>query len=65
MGRKKKYHDNDDYESRLWDKLMNNPYDYEDDDEDDDDDDWPPYGCLACGNPAYPKCTTSCKMFDD
>ena len=24
-----------------------------------------PPGCLACGNPAYPACKTSCPMFDD
>lgn len=22
-------------------------------------------GCAACGNPAYPKCMSSCPMFDD
>lgn len=22
-------------------------------------------GCAACGNPAYPKCKTSCPLFDD
>lgn len=22
-------------------------------------------GCRACGNPAYPKCKTSCPLFDD
>lgn len=22
-------------------------------------------GCAACGNPAFPNCTTSCPMFDD
>lgn len=30
----------------------------------DDEDDVPP-GCRACGCPAYPKCKTSCKLFDD
>jgi predicted amidophosphoribosyltransferase len=24
-----------------------------------------PPGCAACGNPAYPKCKSSCPMFDD
>ncbi len=63
MGRKIRNHA-DDYESKLWDKLASDDFTYEDDHYDDDDD-WPPYGCLACGNPAYPNCTTSCKMFDD
>lgn len=22
-------------------------------------------GCAACGNPCYPKCKTSCPLFDD
>ena len=22
-------------------------------------------GCIACGNPAYPDCKTSCPLFDD
>lgn len=22
-------------------------------------------GCIACGNPAYPNCKSSCNMFDD
>lgn len=22
-------------------------------------------GCKACGNPAYPECKNSCKLFDD
>ena len=22
-------------------------------------------GCVACGNPAYPKCKISCPIFDD
>lgn len=22
-------------------------------------------GCAACGNPSYPKCKTSCPMFDE
>lgn len=22
-------------------------------------------GCRACGNPAYPKCKSSCNLFDD
>ena len=22
-------------------------------------------GCIACGNPAYPKCKSSCPLFDD
>lgn len=30
-----------------------------------DDEDDMPEGCLACGNPDYPKCTSSCKLFDD
>lgn len=29
---------------------------------DDDDSD---VGCMACGNPAYPECKTSCPLFDD
>ena len=28
-------------------------------------DDDVPEGCAACGNPAYPNCTSSCPMFDD
>lgn len=24
-----------------------------------------PEGCVACGNPAFPDCTSSCHMFDD
>ena len=24
-----------------------------------------PEGCAACGNPAFPNCTSSCPMFDD
>ena len=24
-----------------------------------------PEGCSACGNPAFPDCTSSCPMFDD
>lgn len=28
-------------------------------------DDYIPEGCEACGNPAYPKCKTSCNLFDD
>lgn len=24
-----------------------------------------PEGCAACGNPAFPMCTSSCPMFDD
>jgi len=24
-----------------------------------------PVGCRACGNPAYPKCKSSCPLFDD
>lgn len=33
--------------------------DYDDYDGDDD------VGCIACGNPAYPDCKSSCPMFDD
>lgn len=28
-------------------------------------DDDMPEGCAACGNPAFPDCTSSCPMFDD
>ena len=31
---------------------------------DDSDDDDVPEGCAACGGP-YPKCCTSCPLFDD
>ena len=24
-----------------------------------------PSCCVACGNPAYPRCKSSCSMFDD
>lgn len=24
-----------------------------------------PYGCIACGNPAYPDCLMSCNIYDD
>ncbi|MDD3221023.1 MAG: hypothetical protein PHG07_01380 [Lachnospiraceae bacterium] len=24
-----------------------------------------PFGCSACGNPAYPDCKLSCNLFDD
>lgn len=30
-----------------------------------DEDDVTPYGCIACGNPAYPNCMSGCDMFDD
>ncbi len=30
-----------------------------------DDDDDIEGGCRACGNPDYPRCKTSCSMFDD
>lgn len=30
-----------------------------------DEDDMTPYGCISCGNPAYPDCMSSCDMFDD
>ncbi len=33
---------------------------YGDDDDDDIED-----GCIACGNPDYPRCKASCSMFDD
>ena len=30
-----------------------------------DEEDVSDVGCIACGNPAYPKCKTSCPLFDD
>ena len=29
------------------------------------DDDDGENGCVACGNPAYPNCMSSCPLFDD
>ena len=31
----------------------------------DEDDDYEDFGCVACGNPAYPNCKASGPMFDD
>ena len=39
--------------------------DNEDSDEYDSSDDSEDEGCIACGNPAYPECKSSCRLFDD
>ena len=46
----------------IWDDDLSNDESY---DMEDYDDILSNPGCAACGNPAYPKCKTSCPMFDD
>ena len=36
-----------------------------DEEYDEDDNDLDDEGCVACGNPAYPECKSSCPLFDD
>ena len=36
-----------------------------DEEYDEDNDDSEDEGCVACGNPAYPDCKSSCQLFDD
>lgn len=47
-------------------KVDCSEYEYEGDDcYVDPDEERMPGGCVACGNPAYPDCMTSCSRFDD
>lgn len=49
------------------DLVFDGDIDYVDDDEivEDDDYDSKSPACVACGNPAYPECQTSCPLYDD